>query len=141
MIYKNDKHEAFSEYSDMHKTVHGFRPRFNWEKCTLADLEKMMTDLCAYANWEFKEQEIQEKKSWTTFRAKLKQLANDSDVSMTTVLYWIFSEYENDGYGFQLRSICADYRISSQKQSVLYRMLRKGGHVQASDFPQGLFKT
>jgi hypothetical protein len=131
--------EVFSEYSDTHKMVHGFRPRFDWSKVTLEELTQMTNDLCKFANEEFTREQIEKQTSWISFRKKLQNLANDSQVSITTALHWIFSEYENDAYGTQLRDICHDYNLEYNKESVLFRMLRKGGYVKAVDFPMNNF--
>lgn len=135
------KSQVFSDYSDTHKMVHGFRPRLDWTKLTLEQLTEMLRDLYEFADQEFLREEKEHQKSWKAFRNMLQSLSNDSLVSITTVLNWIFSEYEDDGYGTQLRDIIRDYNLGYDKETVLYRVLRKGGYVEASDFPINNFKN
>jgi len=57
-----DRSCLYSAISDAHKDAYGFRCRFDWRECSLAELQAEYDSICAHAEMEAQwEQEAQER--------------------------------------------------------------------------------
>lgn len=98
MIELSRKDELAGIYSDVYKSIHGFRPRWmNFSEMTLEQLEKAVKELDEEYELHAQQEKLREQYSIGVFESRIKSLIECGAKTRETAIRWLHDACDTHG--------------------------------------------